>query len=414
MTATAVTLADEYWQFQLEHRHFANLSRGELSRLEQWDDLSAEGLSGAREGFLRFARDAANVTVGDASDRILAETVAATAFMDAAVPVWWPHLQAPSSQSGLLRSLLPALHLQPLVTADHGRRYLDKLGRFPEMIDQLVDRLEDGAATGVAPLARHVRQTIGKLDQVLAQPPADDPIATQPAPAELGPVEATRWRAALVEGIETGVRPGLACFREVLREVSLRAGRPDNQAGLCHLPGGDAVYADMVRGHTTLDMEPEAIHHLGLERVGLLEDEYRRIAGPLLGTNDVTDMYRRLRDDPQLRYTRPEDLVADALRCLDKASAAMGEWFDPTPRAPCLASPIDLGSMAYYYPPSADGVRPGRFFFNTSDPTAWSTFQIPSGGLPRGHTGPPPPDGPGHREHRHPRHPPQHLPAGLR
>ncbi len=378
MTPTAVTLADEYWQFQLERRHFANLSRGELSRLEQWDDLSAEGLSASREGFLRFARDAANVTVGDASDRILAETVAATAFMDAAVPVWWPQLQAPSSQSGLLRSLLPALHLQPLVTADHGRRYLDKLGRFPEMIDQLVDRLEDGAATGIVPLARHVRQTIGKFDQVLAQPPADDPIATQPAPAELGPVEATRWRAALVEAIETGVRPGLVRFQEVLREATFPAGRPDNQAGLCHLPGGDAVYADMVRGHTTLDMEPEAIHELGLERVGLLEDEYRRIAGPLLGANDVTDMYSRLRDDPQLRYTRPEDLVADALRCLDKASAAMGEWFDPTPRAPCLANPIDLGSMAYYYPPSADGVRPGRFFFNTSDPTAWSMFQIPA------------------------------------
>ena len=33
--------------------------------------------------------------------------------------------------------------------------------------------------------------------------------------------------------------------------------------------------------------------------------------------------------------------------------------------------------MAYYYPPTADGTRPGIFFFNVADPTAWTTFQIP-------------------------------------
>ncbi|MCE2528231.1 MAG: DUF885 domain-containing protein [Actinomycetia bacterium] len=377
MTATAAALAAEYWEFQLEHRHFGNLARGELSRLERWDDLSAEGLSAAREASLRFVRDAKGVIVDDPSDRILAETVSAVAFMDATVTVWWPELQAPNWQTGLLSVLLPALHLQPLVTADHGRRYLEKLNSFPAMVDQLADRLSEGAATRVAPLARHVRQTIEKLEQFLARRPVDDPIATQLAPADLGPAEADRWRAAVVEAIETGVRPGLVLFEEALREITLPAGRPDDRAGLCHLPGGDAVYADMVRGHTTLELDPAAIHQIGLERVGLLEEEYRRIAGPLLGTLEVSDIYSRLRDDPKLRYGGSEDLVADAVRCLDKASAVMGEWFEPTPRAPCIASPIDLGSMAYYYPPTADGGRPGRFFFNVADPTAWSTFQVP-------------------------------------
>ena len=292
--------------------------------------------------------------------------------------VWWPQLRATSRQSGLLSLLLPALHLQPLVTADHGHRYLEKLRRFPAMIDQLVDRLEEGAARGIVPLALHVRQTIGKLDQVLARPAGDDPIATQAAPAELGPVEATRWHSNLVEVLETRVRPGLVRFAGVLREVTLAAGRHTDHAGLCHLPGGDAVYADMVKGHTTLDLGPEVIHEIGLSRVGLLEEEYRRIAGPLLGTCDLPEIYSRLRDDPELHYARPDDLVADALRCLDKAAAAMDGWFDPTPRASCVAGPIDIGAMAYYYPPTADGVRPGRFFFNVADPAAWATFQVPA------------------------------------
>lgn len=378
MTPSARTLADQYWEFRLEHRHFANLSRGELSRLERWDDLSAEGLAGSRKAFLGFVNRASAVTAEEDSDRILAQTVAAAAFMDASVTVWWPEVQAASTQSGLLRSLIPALYLQPLVTADHGLRYLEKLRCFPAMVDQLVDRLLDGRATGVVPLARHVRQTMGKLEQILARPPAEDPIAGQPPPAELGPDGATRWRSDVVRAIETGLRPGLVRFREALGEVTLPSGRPDEEAGLCHLDGGETVYRDMVRGHTTLDMEPEAIHHLGLERVGLLEEEYRRIAGPLLGADDVNKIYTRLRDDPGLRYAGSDELVADALRCLDKAAAAMGGWFDPTPRAPCVAHPIDVGSMAYYYPPSADGVRPGTFFFNVADPTAWARFQIPA------------------------------------
>jgi len=377
MTATVQALADQYWEFRLEHRHFANLSRGELSRLERWDDLSSDGTAASREAFLRFAAEAAQVTAEEPSDRILAETLAAAAFMDASVTVWWPELQAPSTQSGLLRSLIPALYLQPLVTADHGRRYLEKLAGFPAMVEQLVDRLREGRAAGVAPLSRHVRQTMGKLDEILARPPADDPVATQPAPAELGTNEAARWPAEVVEGIEMGLRPGLVRFREALAEITLPSGRPDDRPGLCHLTGGDAVYRDMVRSHTTLEMEPEAIHQLGLERVGMLEDEYRGVAGPLLDTNEVAEIYTRLRDDPGLRYAGSDELVADALRCLDKATAAMGGWFDPLPRAPCEAHPIDVGSMAYYYPPSADGVRPGIFFFNVADPTAWARFQIP-------------------------------------
>ena len=239
MTSTAATLADQYWEFQLEHRHFANLARGELSRLEQWDDLSAEGLSSSRKTSLGFARSAAQVTSEDASDRILAETVAAIAFMDATVSVWWPQLQAANFQVGLLSSLLPALHLQPLVTADHGRRYLDKLSRFPAMIDQLVDpaggrRRHRGGAPHPprAPDHRETRPdphpaTVGRPDRHPARS------------AQLGPVEANRWRASLPEAIETAVRPGLARFQETLNEVTLPAGRPDSRAGLCHLPGGE-------------------------------------------------------------------------------------------------------------------------------------------------------------------------------
>lgn len=377
MINSARSLADRYWTFRLDHRHFANLARGDLSRLERWDDLSAEGIAEAGKASLEFARSARRAGSATGTDRVLPDTVAAAAFMDAAVGAWWSELQAPSRQSGLLSALLPALRMQPLVTADHGRRYLEKLHRFPTMIDQLVDRLEDGARAGITPLALHVNQTIEKLEELLDRPPEENPFLAQAPPVELNRGEATRWRGCLVEAGRIQVRGGLIRFLEALREVTLPAARPQDRAGLCHLPGGDEVYAAMIKGHTTLDLGPREIHELGLERIAMLEDEYLSIAGPLLGARRPADIYRRLRDDPGFRYGSSEDLVADARRCLDKATAAMDGWFDPVPEAPCVADPIDMGAMAYYYPPTDDGARPGRFFFNVADPAAWATFQIP-------------------------------------
>ncbi len=377
MTTTARALADEFRDFRLDHHHFSNLGRGELSRLERWDDLSAEGIEETRGASLTYAERARHAGASGGADRTLTDTVEAAAFMDATVRVWWPELQAPSRQSGLLSTLLPALHMQPLVTADHGKRYLQKLRRFPEMIDQLINRLEDGASAGITPLALHVTQTIEKLEELLGRPLPEDPFLDQAAPAELGSAETERWREDLAGAVDTHLRGGLARFSAALREVTLPTARPEDRAGLCHLPGGAAVYAAMVKSHTTLELTPEDIHELGHERVALLGEEYRSIAGPLLGTDEPTEIFRRLREDPTFKYACADDLVADAIRCLDKATAAMSRWFDPVPEAPCSADPIDVGAMAYYYPPTPDGARPGRFFFNVADPSAWATFQIP-------------------------------------
>jgi uncharacterized protein (DUF885 family) len=110
--------------------------------------------------------------------------------------------------------------------------------------------------------------------------------------------------------------------------------------------------------------------------VARLEEEYRSLALPLLGVDDVAMVFERLRSDPQLHYHDPEVLVADANRALAKAGAAMPEWFGTLPQAPCEATSISQGPLAFYSPPARDGSKPGRFFFNTSVPGSWGTFAL--------------------------------------
>ena len=87
------------------------------------------------------------------------------------------------------------------------------------------------------------------------------------------------------------------------------------------------------------------------------------------------------RPDPPLRPRRDETM-ADAQRCLERAEAAMGEWFGRLPQTPCAikAVPAFLAAdapAAYYFPPAADGSRPGAYFVNTHEPDGATASRPP-------------------------------------
>jgi uncharacterized protein (DUF885 family) len=127
---------------------------------------------------------------------------------------------------------------------------------------------------------------------------------------------------------------------------------------------------------TSLELTPEQVHQIGLDQVARLEAEYLQLAAPLLGTTSLTEIYGRLRDDPELHYRDADTLVADASHALARATAATGAWFGRAPVASCTANPATHGALAFYSPPSRDGTKGGAFFFNVADPTVGGTFQL--------------------------------------
>ena len=78
------------------------------------------------------------------------------------------------------------------------------------------------------------------------------------------------------------------------------------------LADGEELYADAIRRHTSLDLTPLEIHQIGLDEIAALEEEYRELGGAVLGTNDVAEIYERLRNDESLRFGSAEEIVAAA------------------------------------------------------------------------------------------------------
>jgi uncharacterized protein (DUF885 family) len=246
-----------------------------------------------------------------------------------------------------------------------GRMYVD-----------LAERQREGRSLGRLSPEFAVTGTIGQIDEVLATPIEQDPmLATSALPDG---VDADRWRARMIEAIETSIRPGMAAYRDVLREEVLPEARPDDRAGLCWLDGGAESYAAALRYYTTTTKSAEEIHEIGLQQVAQLADEYRGLGPEEVGTDDLDQIFDAMRTDPKLHFDDADQLVEAAEVAMQRAWVAMPEWFEVLPQAPCTVQATTTGPKAFYYPPATDGSRGGTFYINASAPDAWGTFELES------------------------------------
>ncbi len=365
---TPHALADEYVAFRKQVDVWHNLWAGDLDHLERWDDPTPAGAAATEARYADFARRALAMAEGaDDADRALLHTVAATAGVDRFKGLGYD-IDIPNPETGLLGYLIPFLPRYPLVTATDGERYLEKVAAFEPFARAMAERMADACARGVTPLSSHADRLAAALAVRIADP---SHWYGQPAPTE----GFDGWDERLRQAVDGPFVAGLTAYRRALIDHAAPNGRGDDQAGLLHLPDGVVTYDALVKAHTTLDLSAEEVHRIGLEQVDRLADEYREIAGPVLGTIDVDGILERLRTDPALHYTDGQQVVDDALAALARAEAVAPEWFSRTPATPCDGVAIDGGALAFYSDPPEGGGN-GTFFFNVADPTVWTTFGL--------------------------------------
>jgi uncharacterized protein (DUF885 family) len=193
------------------------------------------------------------------------------------------------------------------------------------------------------------------------------------------------WRDELRTVARDVIRPAFQRYRDALADELAPAARPDDRCGLRWLgDDGTALYAALVRQHTTLDdADPHEIHQTGLAEIDRLAGEYREVGSRLFGTSDLAEIFGRLRNDESMHYASGDEIMADATRCLDVARAAMGQWFGRLPGTDCdiEAVPDFLAPDApagYYFPPAADGSRPGAYYANLYEPTTRNRYETAS------------------------------------
>lgn len=262
--------------------------------------------------------------------------------------------------------LLTILPMVGVPDDEQGRRHLGRLAAIPRYLEQAADRHRAGVAAGRVPVEHLVRAAIAHLDRYLAAPDAD-PLLRQPAPSAEFAAERERVLAEVV-------RPAFAAYRDALATDIAPHGRPPEKPGVCWLPDGERIYASLARTHTTTDRTPDELHETGLRIIGELAAEYREIGARVFGTDDLAEIFRRLRTDPELRWGSAEELLDTARSAISRAEEAAPRWFGRIPPHKWVVEPVPAaeapgGPAAFYLQPSVDGSRPGIYFANTHEVT---------------------------------------------
>ncbi len=365
--------ADAYYRYRQSTDHYRLLWDGDLDQIERWEDIAPDGLEMRIGELRRFADEADRLGASDVAEQALTETISFTARSAANRLIWRSELEFPNPAIGLIPTILTFLPRYSLVSEDHGDRYHEKLRSLPAFLEAAGAALH--ADDGPLPLKRHLTETIAVIDAQLTRDDSANPLMAQPPPRGASAEYRERWQQESNRLIHETVHPSLGRYRDALVSAA-DFGREDSRPGLCHTEGGADLYRDLIWSHTSLGLSGEEVHQIGLDQVARLEDEYRSLAGPILETQDIGEIYARLRDDPELAYRDGSQLVADASRALERAAAAAPDWFGALPESPCIAEEIAQGGLAFYSKPLPEAGKPGRFFFNTSDPSAWKTFQL--------------------------------------
>ena len=260
----------------------------------------------------------------------------------------------------------------PYATEADYRRNAELLRAFPQVLDNAIARFRDGLESGVLQTKMTTRNMVAQIDAILAQPIAESPFtsAVREFPAAVPQASRAELTALYERTTSDEVYPAYRRLRSFLSDEYLPAAR--EAVGISAMKGGPALYRRSIESQTTLRLDPEAVHRLGLGEVARIQrgmDEVRQrlgFAGPL------KDFFEEIRVNPRYHpKTKAEfaKVFADAAKAVD---AQVPSYFNKVPKTKLLIEPYPAYREKYeaggsYNQGSPDGSRPGTFFYNTYD-----------------------------------------------
>lgn len=260
----------------------------------------------------------------------------------------------------------------PFRTVEDYEHNLKRHSQFATLIDRSVGRFREGMASGVVETKMTITNVITQLDTQLAQPLEESPYwgPVGAFPDSFTDAQKAEATAKLRATLTNEVFPALTRLRDFLKNEYV--GQARDGVGLVHMRGGPELYRQLVRSTTTLDMEPEAIHQLGLSEVARIRTTMEAVKTEVGFTGTLAEFFDHLRTDPRFKEASRESLTQRYYAVGRSVDAVVGRYFSTLPRSPLEIRPYEpfrerFEAGGSYEQGTPDGSRPGIFYFNAYD-----------------------------------------------
>ena len=249
---------------------------------------------------------------------------------------------------------------------------LSRMNAIGPILDRIVVRLKAGAREGVTQPKLIMNNVLEQLDALTA-PPLEETTFFMPAtafPADMRATDQARLKAAYAKAVGEKVLPAYVRLRDYIRTDYLPQAR--ETVGLGQVPGGAELYRYLVEANTTTAMDPEAVHALGLSEVARIQGEMGAVMQRVGFTGTLLEFFDHIRTDPQFKPASKQAMIDGFTAIGERVKPNLPRLFGHIPKTRLEIRPTPEltekgAARGSYDGGSADGSRPGTFYFNTYD-----------------------------------------------
>lgn len=252
--------------------------------------------------------------------------------------------------------------------------YEDNLSRHDDYIaisDRAIERSREGMESGVLETKLTIGRAIEQLDTLLAVPLAESQFMgpVQNFPDDFSEADKARLTAAY-QAKTREINAAHERVRDFLRDEYLPMAR--DSIGLSQMKGGDKLYAQLIEQTTTLPLEADYIHNLGLSEVARIKGSLEALQAEVGYEGTLNEFFDYVRTDEQFKPESREWLTQDFYRIGEIVDGKIGDYFSLLPKSELKIEPYDVSIERYsaggsYQSGAPDGSRPGTFYFNAYD-----------------------------------------------
>lgn len=268
--------------------------------------------------------------------------------------------------------------------------YLKRLEAMPAFIDQNIENMREGLATGITQPKEIIPLIIPSFEAQVSETPEAHKLYApfKSMPAQIGDRRQRALQRAGAKILRNDVIPAFERLATFMKDEYLPGAR--ETLGISAVPGGDAYYEALVRYFTTLDdATADEIHEIGLREVARIRAEMSDVIADAEFGGSFEDFLEFLRTDRQFYAETPQELLEKAAWIAKDIDGRLPKYFGKLPRQPYSVEPVpdDIApnyTNARYVGAALDADRGGQSWVNTYKVEIRPLYQLPSMALHEG------------------------------
>jgi uncharacterized protein (DUF885 family) len=270
--------------------------------------------------------------------------------------------EMPANSDSAFWSDIASIADRKLKSADEYRRYIAFLNDMPRYFREQIANMRTGLARGFTPPKVTMTGREKSVSSISDAKGEANPYFApfKQMPETISAADQTALRAQAMSAINASIVPAYGELLKFVRDEYIPKSRTTLAAE--SLPDGKAYYKAQIEEYTTTDLDPAAIHALGLSEMATIHAHMLDAMKHTGFKGDFPAFLQYLRTDPKFYAKTPKELLMDAAYIAKRFDGVASQYFGYLPRQRFAIKPVPA-EIAPFYTSGRGG--PGVYLVNT-------------------------------------------------